>query len=159
MLIHENTAYTFNRIFHNKVKKLTRQTTGAPTIDPGVRLRKWLDSRGVPLTEFKLRPIDRAKLRKIIAKLKGNISCGIGFIDGYSVKLAAPVLEDVLLCLVNLNIEKSKYPQKLLSGLNPIFQTDLNMSQLSQGSVIHSRLVTMVYHMPPWTTMFHPVLQ
>ena len=152
MLIHENTAYTFNRIFHNKVKKLTRQTTGAPTIDPGVRLRKCL-------TEFKLKPIDIAKLRKIIAKLKGNISCGIGFIDGYSVKLAAPVLEDVLLCLVNLNIEKSKYPQKLLSGLNPICQTDLNMSQLSQGSVIHSRLVTMVYHMPPWTTMFHPVLQ
>ena len=63
------------------------------------------------MPEFKLAPIDIAKLRKILSRLKGNRSCGIDFIDGYSVKLAAPVLEKVLLHLVNLNIEQSQYPQ------------------------------------------------
>ena len=55
--------------------------------------------------------------------LKGNRSCDIDFIDGYSVKLAAPVLEGVLLHLVNLNIEKSKYPQPWKSTkINPHFK-------------------------------------
>ena len=46
MLIHNNTAYTtprdvantFNRIFLDKVRQLTRQTNGAPTIEPRDRL-------------------------------------------------------------------------------------------------------------------------
>ena len=44
-------------------------------------------------------------------KRKGNRSSGIDYIDGYSVKLAAPLIEDILLHLVNLTIEKSEYPQ------------------------------------------------
>ena len=119
MLIQNNTAFTaprdvantFNNFFLNKVENLTRQTNGAPTIEPSERLKKWLDSKGEALAEFKLAPIDIAKLRKILSRLKGNRSCGIDFIDGYSVKLAAPVLEKVLLHLVNLNIEQSQYPQ------------------------------------------------
>ena len=50
-------------------------------------------------------------MKKILKKLKGNRSCGIDFIDGYSIKLAAPILEEVLLHLVNLNIEQAKFPQ------------------------------------------------
>ena len=50
-------------------------------------------------------------MRKILKKRKGNRSSGIDYIDGYSLKLAAPLLEDVLLHLVNLTIEESKYPQ------------------------------------------------
>lgn len=59
-----------------------------------------------------LDPLMQQNLRKeIMAKLKGNRSCRIDFVDGYSVKLAAPILERVLFHLVNLNIEQSKFPQ------------------------------------------------
>ena len=51
------------------------------------------------------------KLRKLLKKIKGNRSCGIDYVDGYSVKLAAPLIEDILLHLVNLSIEKSEYPK------------------------------------------------
>ena len=44
-------------------------------------------------------------------KRKGNRSSGIDYIDGYSIKLAAPLIEDILLHLVNLTIETSEYPQ------------------------------------------------
>ena len=45
-----------------------------------------------------------------MAKRKGNHSCGIDYIDGYSIKLASPIIEDVLLHLVNLSITSSTFP-------------------------------------------------
>ena len=43
--------------------------------------------------------------------MKGNRSSGIDQIDSFSLKLAAPYLEDVLLHLVNLPIKNKVYPQ------------------------------------------------
>ena len=51
------------------------------------------------------------ELRSILKNRKGNRSSGIDYIDGFSIKMAAPLMEDVLLHLVNLTIEKSEYPQ------------------------------------------------
>jgi hypothetical protein len=45
-----------------------------------------------------------------LKRRKGNRSTGIDYIDGYSIKLAAPLIEDILLHLVNLTIENSEYP-------------------------------------------------
>ena len=56
-------------------------------------------------------------------KLKGNRSSGIDFIDGYSIKLASPIIEDVLIHLVNLSIRKSLYPQLWKSSkISPHFK-------------------------------------
>ena len=45
-------------------------------------------------------------------------------IDGFSIKLAAPLFEDVLLHLVNLSITKSRYPQQWKSSkINPHFKS------------------------------------
>ena len=38
--------------------------------------------------------------------MKGKRSCGVDLIDSYSLKLAAPLIEDALLHLINLSIEK-----------------------------------------------------
>ena len=57
------------------------------------------------------RKINLTELRSILKKRKGNRSSGIDYIDGYSIKIAAPLIEDILLHLVNLSIEKSEYPQ------------------------------------------------
>ena len=57
-----------------------------------------------------MKKISKQTLRKILKKRKGNKSSGINYIDGYSVKLAAPIIEDILLHLVNLTIDNSEYP-------------------------------------------------
>ena len=57
-----------------------------------------------------MKKISKQTLRKILKKRKGNKSSGIDYIDGYSVKLAAPIIEDILLHLVNLTIDNSEYP-------------------------------------------------
>ena len=97
-------ANTLNKIFLDKVKRLTSLTGVNPTIEPKERLRQWLNTRVEPIPVLELQPIDN---RKIIGKLKGNRSCGMDFIDGFSIKLAAPILEPVLIHLVNLNIIRS----------------------------------------------------
>ena len=104
-------ANTFNKIFIDKVKRLRTASTGIDTTRAKERLKNWLESRNNEISEFNLKPIDVKKLRKILKKLKGNRSCGIDFIDGFSIKLAAPLIEDILLHLVNLNILQAKYPQ------------------------------------------------
>ena len=81
------------------------------SISPTVRLQKFLSKRELEIPEFSLHKINKSELRKILRKRKGNRSSGIDYIDGYSIKLAAPLIEDILLHLVNLTIEKSEYPQ------------------------------------------------
>ena len=43
--------------------------------------------------------------------MNGNHACGVDMIDGFSVKLAYPLIEDVILHLVNLSLTKSHFPQ------------------------------------------------
>ena len=131
MIIHNDIVYSnprdianaLNRVFIEKVKRLANMTTGCPTIEPKERLKSWLDKRKGTLPVFQLQPINNEKLRKILSKLKGNRSCGMDFIDGFCLKLAAPILEPVLLHLVNLIIEKSKFPTFWKSTkVNPHFK-------------------------------------
>ena len=116
-------ANTLNKIFLDKVKRLTSLTGVNPTIEPKERLRQWLNTRVEPIPVLELQPIDNLKFRKIIGKLKGNRSCGMDFIDGFSIKLAAPILEPVLIHLLNLNIIRSKFPISWKSTkVNPLFK-------------------------------------
>ena len=104
-------ANAINDVFLKKVKDLRAQVSEDADVDPNVRLRQFLDKRDQEIPMLTLKKISLRTLRKILKKRKGNRSCGIDFIDGYSIKLAAPLIEDVLLHLVNLSIEKSQYPK------------------------------------------------
>ena len=103
-------ANAINDTFLKKVKDLRTQVSDDPEIDPKVRLGEFLRKRSEPIPSFNLKKISISILRKILKKRKGNRSSGIDYIDGYSIKLAAPLIENILLHLVNLSIEKSKYP-------------------------------------------------
>ena len=116
-------ANTFNQIFIEKVRRLRRETDNNAAQAAQNRLQLWLENRSGEIPQFELNPITATKLRKYLKKLKGNRSCGIDFIDGYSIKLAAPIIEEVLLHLVNLSIKVSKYPQFWKSSkINPHFK-------------------------------------
>ena len=131
MLTYQNTTFTsprdianaFNRIFINKVRGLVSRVSNQAKEEPKERLKSWLEQRDEAIEEFKLKPITPENLSKIMKKLKGNRSSGIDFIDGYSIKLAYPIIEDVLIHLVNLSIEKSQFPQLWKSSkINPHFK-------------------------------------
>ena len=68
-------------------------------ISPVHRLNQWLCKKGkeIPILEFNTITID--DLRKYVNKLKGGQSSGVDDIDSFSLKLAAPIIEDVLLHL------------------------------------------------------------
>ena len=103
-------ANAINDAFLQKVQDLRAKIDGNTEIDPKERLQKFLDKREDEIPEFNIKKISKQKLRKLLKKRKGNRSCGIDYIDGYSIKLAAPLIEDILLHLVNLSIETSQYP-------------------------------------------------
>ena len=87
-----------------------RNVSNEAEIEPKERLRAWLEQRDNVIDVFSLKPITKDAFQKIMKKLKGNRSSGIDFIDGYSIKLASPIIEDILIHLVNLSIVKSHYP-------------------------------------------------
>ena len=102
-------ATMFNDFFIEKVRLLRSQTNSLPTVDPVSRLQQWLDKRGKPLPPFRLKEINRKQLRKLIKRMKGGRSSGVDGIDSYSLKLAAPLLEDALEHLINLSIRTSTF--------------------------------------------------
>ena len=88
-------ANAFNNIFIKKVNDLKNSITGPTIEDPLSRLSRWLNKRQDPMPQFTFRQISHQELRKIMSKLKGKQSCGIDMLDGYIIKLAAPLIEDV----------------------------------------------------------------
>ena len=105
-------ATAFNKIFKNKVKKLREKINNDPKVDPCERLESWLSQRSEPLREFQLQPIGIQKLRKIMKKMKNSRSHGRDFIDGCSLKLAFPLIEESILHLVNLSIKGGEFAEK-----------------------------------------------
>ena len=104
-------ANAINSSFLDKVKKLGRKIPNSTNICPSVRLNKYLSNKDKPQIQFEIKPIDKYQLRKLLKKRKVNRSSGTFFIDGYSIKLAAPLIEDILLHLVNLSILSSIFPR------------------------------------------------
>ena len=103
-------ANAINKCFLNKTAKLRENIGQNSQVDPRDRLKSFLGDKLHQKEKFHLKEISAQELRNILKKRKGNRSSGIDFIDGYSLKLAAPLIEDVLLHLVNLTISSHEYP-------------------------------------------------
>ena len=102
-------ATLLNSYFTQKVKTLREKTNTPPTIHPVKRLEQWLNRRQSPPPPFKIQQISRRQLRSLIKKMKGGRSSGVDKIDSFSLKLAAPLIEDALLHLVNLSIRTNSF--------------------------------------------------
>ena len=101
----------FGKYFSHKVEILHSKTDKAPSIHPCIRLKNWLDKKKIVTPEFQIKPIDKAFLRKILKRLKGSRVHGVDWIDSFSLKIAAPILEDSLLHMINLSIRQEKCPE------------------------------------------------
>ena len=131
-------ATTFNKIFQNKVRKLRNLTTTNPKVDPSDRLKAWLDSKGAVIPNFSLEPINVLKLRKVLKKIKPSRSHGIDFIDAHSIKLAAPLIEDSLLHIINLSITTGCFATSWKTQLVlPLFKKNDRLDGTNYRPVAH----------------------
>ena len=97
-------AEAFNDIFISKVKKVKSEIVSNVNSSPTERLLHWLSKRQLPIPVLDLKPITIEDLRRYVSKLKGGRRSGVDDVDSYSLKLAAPFIEDVLLHLINLTL-------------------------------------------------------
>ena len=102
-------AEAFNNIFINKVQKVQSEITEVINHSPAGRLSRWLSMQGKTIPPLDFKPIELEDLRRYCRKLKGGRSSGADDIDSFSLKLAAPIIEDVLLHLINLTITGEKF--------------------------------------------------
>ena len=131
MISHNGRIYTspkdianaINEAFLDKVNKLGKKIPNVTNICPLARLEKYLENKEKPKDQFEIKTINICQFRKLLKKRKANRSSGIDFIDGYSIKLAAPLIEEVLLHLVNLSILSSKFPKSWkINKISPQFK-------------------------------------
>ena len=108
----EEIAAIFNNYFVDKVKSLRGLSRKTPKIDPVSRLQSWLNEKDQAFPDFSFKKVNNQTLRRAVKKLKGKHTSGIDSIDSYSLKIAAPLLEDAFLHLVNLSIESNTFATK-----------------------------------------------
>ena len=99
-------AESFNEIFIEKVQNVKAEIVNGVAFSPVERLINWLRKRDTPVPSMNFRPISVNELKSYVKMLKGGRSSGVDDIDSFSLKIAAPLLEDVLLHLVNLTITR-----------------------------------------------------
>ena len=103
-------AEEFNNFFISKVKDLRAAavTASHDQADPLEYVRKMLASKEMP--EFTdLKKITKKDLRRIMGQVKPGRSTGADNINGYSLKLAYPLIEESILHLVNLSLESGEF--------------------------------------------------
>ena len=94
------------------MKKLRNNTNQRPTIPPTQRLRSWLDKEQIRPPYFDLKGVTSNDFRNIMKKFKGKRTYGTDFIDSYSIKIAAPLIEDCLVHLINLSVQENKFADR-----------------------------------------------
>ena len=130
-------------------------------------LKNFLSSKEVPQGGFKLREITAEEMNKLIKGLRGKKSCGLDWICGFSLKIAAPTLAEELRFLTNLSIKKSRFPSdwkytKVLPGYKhkgskyeaKFYRPISNLSEVSKLTerAVHSQ----VYKYFEDLSLFHP---
>ena len=121
--------------------------------DPKVELRRFLSEKNIP--GFSLREITESETRKLIKKMKGKRSCGLDWICGFSLKLAAPELIPEITALVNISIRSGKFytkwkQAKVLPGYKckgskfdcKFYRPISNLAEMSkfQERIVHNQL-------------------
>ena len=69
----------------------------------------WLEKYNIATPRFQIKEIDKMCFRKLLQKFKGKRVHGVDLIDSYSIKIAAPLIEDALIHLINLSIKQGKF--------------------------------------------------
>ena len=83
-------ANEMNKYFVSKIEKL--KTRNVSTSESLTELNTFLSKKNIPEGGFSINEVNDEDIKKIIKKMKGKKSCGLDWICGLSLKLAAPFL-------------------------------------------------------------------
>ena len=100
-------ANAMNQFFVDKISKLKEEPRRLD--EPLTELKRFLATKYVPAEGFKLKELSEGETLKLIKRLKGKKSCGMDWICGYSLKIAAGILLPEIRTLVNLTLRHGKY--------------------------------------------------
>ena len=160
-------ATGMNEFFVKKIADLKRNVTENDAEAANDILKMFLSRKEIPPEGFKLKEITTEQMNKLIKGLKGKKSCGLDWICGFSLKIAAPALAEELKFLTNLSIRTSRFPTgwkftKVLPGFkNKGSRFEANsyrpISNLSEISKLTERAVhSQVYDYFEKSSLFHP---
>ena len=106
-------ANEFNNYFSDKVKKIREEVNKKSiSVPPAERLQNWLDNAGIKPPGFRIEEIGVNEFRRVMKKFKPKRVHGIDWIDSFSLKIAAPLIEDALIHMINLSIKESKFSKR-----------------------------------------------
>ena len=106
-------ANLFNEYFTDKVRKIRNEAVKKDvTIPPEQRLRDWLSKKDIHPPSFSLRELTINDFRILIKGFKPKKVHGSDWIDAYSLKISAPLIEVALLHLINLSIKSGKFAER-----------------------------------------------
>ena len=72
-------------------------------------LRRFMTTKVIPANDFAIHEVSEQEMRNVLKKMRGKKSCGLDWICGYSLKIAAEFLEPEIRWLVNLTIKNHTY--------------------------------------------------
>ena len=102
-------ANKYGKLHRDKILALGTQNQATPTIEPAIRLRKWLEKEKPNLKEFSFRKISHKDLLKLLARLKPGKTLPSDTIDGATLKAIAEVLLDGILHIINLSLTEGTF--------------------------------------------------
>ena len=104
----ENISNIINDYFIYKTNKL-RESTSPAQVDHKERIKMQIGNKLENVPEYNLHEIDTRIFRKVMKESKGGTASGHTTIDGNSLKIAAPILEDAMIHFINLSIRECKF--------------------------------------------------
>ena len=130
-------------------------------------LRRFLSAKQLPISGFNMKEISTEEMKNIIKGMKGKKSCGLDWICGFSLKIAAYTLCEELKFLTNLSIRNGKFAShwkkaKVLPAFKnkgSKYEADYYrpLSNLSEVSKLTERAVhSQVYRYFEDHNLFHP---
>ena len=98
-----------NEYFIKKISDLKVQNCDGQRERATKILQGFVSTKELPSGGFSLQEINTNQMLKITRGMKGKKSCGLDWICGYSLKIAAPILCEELLFITNLSIRSGKF--------------------------------------------------
>ena len=125
-------ATEVNNFFTHKIKNIKDKLSALTNEDAALKeLRSFLSSKTIPQNGFSIHEVSEQEMKNILRKMSGKKSCGLDWICGFSLKIAAEFLEPEIRWLVNITINNHSYPESWkCSRVLPCFKNKGSQAEL-----------------------------
>ena len=136
------------------------------TIPPQQRLKNWLSKKDIHPPSFSFRELTMSDFRILMKGFKPKKVHGSDWIDAYSLKISAPLIEAALLHLINLSIKSGRFAKRwkftivfptFKRGEKELMKNYRPVSHVVQvGKIVEMAVHTQIYEHFETNKLFHP---